>query len=228
MAPGEPRGMTETVMSGHGAAGATIAALVRTEILSGAYAPGERIRQEDLAARHRTSRVPVREALRILEAEGMVTRVANAGAWVSRLSLGECEELYRVRERLEPLLLSLTMPLLDDAVADELDALAAAMRTASPEEFLLLDRRFHFATYDRASTVMLQDTVEGLWNRTQHYRRAFVIAAHARRDGSAHDDHRLLAGAVRRGDSEEAESILARHIRRTRLELAHHPEIFQD
>lgn len=219
--------MSDTLLSGHGAAGATIAALVRDDILSGAYAPGERIRQDELAARHRTSRVPVREALRILEAEGMVTRVANAGAWVSRLSAAECDELYRVRERLEPLLLALNMPHLDARVADELDELAAAMRTASPEEFLVLDRRFHFTVYGRADTVLLQDTVERLWNRTQHYRRAFVIAAHARRDGSAHDDHRLLAGAVRRADTEEAEGVLARHIRRTRLELAQHPEIFQ-
>jgi DNA-binding GntR family transcriptional regulator len=210
----------------HGATGATIAALVREEILAGGHAPGDRIRQEDLAARHHTSRVPVRDALRILEAEGLVTRVANAGAWVSRLGLAECQELYLVRERLEPLLLRMNLPLIDAAETDELDALAAAMETAPPNEFLALDRRFHLSMYAWADTAMLHDTVVRLWNRTQHYRRAFVIAAHARHDESAHHDHRLIVAAIRRGDAEEAESVLAHHIRRTRLDLARHPEIF--
>ena len=67
----------------HGAAGARIAAELREAILTGEYAPGARIRQEDLAGRHGASRVPVREALRMLEAEGLVTLVANTGAWVS-------------------------------------------------------------------------------------------------------------------------------------------------
>jgi DNA-binding GntR family transcriptional regulator len=77
---------------------------LRTEILDGGYQPGQRIKQEDIAARLGASRIPVREALRMLQAEGLVTLVANSGAWVARLSLAECAELYQIRERLEPLL----------------------------------------------------------------------------------------------------------------------------
>ena len=54
--------------------------------------------------------LPVREALRMLEAEGLVTLVANTGAWVSRLSLAECVEIYQIRERIEPLLLRYAIP----------------------------------------------------------------------------------------------------------------------
>ena len=212
----------------HGAAGATIAATLRAEILRGEHPPGSRIRQEDLAARHGASRVPVREALRILESEGLVTRIANAGAWVSRLTLAECQELYRVRERIEPLLLDLNVPLLGDTEIDALDALAHRMQTANPEDFLAMDRDFHFGMYAAAPTVMLADTVRSLWNRTHHYRRAFVMAAHARRDGTAHHDHHLLVAALRRADGEEAAQVLERHIRRTRQELARHPELFDD
>ena len=90
--PAQPGGMTRcdrmSAMTAdlltHGAAGARIAAELREAILAGEYAPGARIRQEDLADRHGASRVPVREALRMLEAEGLVTLVANTGAWVSR------------------------------------------------------------------------------------------------------------------------------------------------
>ncbi|MCM3502539.1 GntR family transcriptional regulator [Microbacterium sp. P26] len=213
-------------MRDHGRAGTGIADVLREEILRGVHPPGTRIRQEDLAARHTTSRLPVREALRLLESEGLVTLVANSGAWVSRLTLAECEELYLVRERIEPVLLGLSAPLLTPADLDELDGLADLMEGADAEEFLVHDRAFHLLTYAPARTVMLSDTVVGLWNRTHHYRRAFVAAAHARHDGAAHHDHRLLVAALRRGDAEEAAHVLERHIRRTRIELERHPEIF--
>jgi DNA-binding GntR family transcriptional regulator len=67
-----------------------VADALRDEILHGRMAPGARIRQEEIAARLGVSRVPVREALRILEADGLVTLVANTGAWVAHLSLAEC------------------------------------------------------------------------------------------------------------------------------------------
>jgi DNA-binding GntR family transcriptional regulator len=82
-----------------------IAASLKEEILTGKFPPGTRIRQEDIAEKYGASRSPVREALRMLDADGLVTLVANTGAWISRLSLAECEEMYQIRERVEPLLL---------------------------------------------------------------------------------------------------------------------------
>jgi DNA-binding GntR family transcriptional regulator len=216
-----------TGVSAHGAAGARIAGELRDAILNGEYAPGARIRQEDLAERHGASRVPVREALRMLEAEGLLTLVANTGAWVAELSLADCDELYRIRERIEPLLLSLSAPSLSPAAIDRLAELADAMESASDvEEFLRLDREFHLGSYAEADTAVLGDLVLRLWNRTQHYRRAFTRVFRSTGDRSAHYDHHLLVAAFRRGDTEEAERILGSHIRRTRLELARHPDIF--
>ncbi len=211
----------------HGAAGARIAAELRNAILAGEYAPGARIRQEDLAGRHGASRLPVREALRMLEAEGLVTLVANTGAWVSRLSPAECDEMYQIRERIEPLLLRYNIPLLTPSDVDELDRLAGAMeRSADVEEFLRLDREFHLSCYTRAETTVLGDTVMRLWNSTQHYRRAFTRLFRSEGDRSVHHDHHLLVSAIRRDDRDEAERVLAGHIRRTRLELARHPDAF--
>lgn len=212
----------------HGEAGARIAAALRGEILGGQYQPGERVRQQELAGRHGASRVPVREALRILEAEGLVTIVANAGSWVSRLSAQECTEMYQMRERIEPLLLRYSAAALAEDVVVELQELADAMqRSADVEEFIALDRRFHLLSYSGASTIMLGDTILRLWNRTQHYRRAYTRMFRAERDDSVHFDHQLLVGALRNGDSEDAERVLAGHIRRTRLALERHPEIFE-
>jgi DNA-binding GntR family transcriptional regulator len=211
----------------HGGAGARIAARLREAILSGEYAPGDRIRQDDLADRHGASRVPVREALRMLESEGLVTLVANTGAWVSRLTLADCEELYLIRERLEPLLLRFNAPLLGSEVLDSLERLADAMEGSSDlEEFLALDREFHLSCYSAAETSVLGDTVRRLWNRTQPYRRAYTRVFRSEGDRSVHHEHHLFAAALRRGDVEEAERVLTGHIRRTRLALATHPEVF--
>ena len=210
-----------------GNSSARIADLVRSAIFGGEYLPGSRIRQEDLAARFGASRVPVREALRILEADGLVTVVANTGAWVTRLNLDECIEIYQVRERLEPLLLRMSMPGLRSSTIDELDGLAAEMtHTDSVEEFLRLDRQFHLRSYDGADTVQLGDLVHRLWNTTQHYRRAYTRLLDAASNRIVHDEHHMLVLAMREQDSEAAEQVLTGHIRRTRLHLARHPEIF--
>jgi DNA-binding GntR family transcriptional regulator len=212
----------------HGAAGARIASELREAILTGEHAPGTRIRQEDLAGKHGASRLPVREALRMLEAEGLVTLVANTGAWVSQLSLAECEEMYQIRERIEPLLLRFNIPLLPEESIDHLELLADAMeRSDDVEQFLRLDREFHLSCYTAAQTSLLGDTVLRLWNRTQHYRRAFTRVFRSEGDRSVHYEHQLMVSAIRRRDIDEAERVLAGHIRRTRLELARHPDVFE-
>jgi DNA-binding GntR family transcriptional regulator len=211
----------------HGAAGARIATRLREAILAGEYAPGARIRQEDLADLHGASRLPVREALRMLEAEGLITLVANTGAWVARLSHAECDEMYQIRERIEPLLLRYNVPLLTAADIDRLAELAGEMERATDvEQFLALDREFHLSCYSRAETTVLGDTVLRLWNSTQHYRRAFTRLFRSEGDVSVHHEHHLLVSAIRRDDLDEAERVLAGHIRRTRLELARHPDVF--
>lgn len=213
----------------HGSAGARVAAVLRDAILVGEYQPGERIRQDELAEKTGASRLPVREALRALEAEGLVTVIANTGAWVTRLSIEECHELYQMRERLEPLLLRMNVPLLPEAAIDGLELLADTMELADDvERFLRLDREFHLSCLEAATTRVLGDTVHSLWNRTQHYRRAVTRLFYSDGDHSVHYDHHLIVGALRRRDEEEAERVLTGHIRRSRLELDRHPEVFAD
>ena len=212
-----------------------IAAALRGAILDGSYQPGERIRQEDVAARSGASRIPVREALRLLQAEGLVTLVANSGAWVARLTLAECAELYQIRERLEPLLLRASLPGLDGSALGRLADLAGVMERAVPagpegrdvEVFLRADREFHLASYAAAAPGETSQIIGRMWNATEHYRRAFTELA-ARREGLAatHLEHRLLLDCLRRADPDDAERVLVMHVRRTRLELSRHPEIF--
>jgi DNA-binding GntR family transcriptional regulator len=210
-----------------GVTGSRVADELRAAILRGAYPPGTRLRQEELAAQHGASRVPVREALRILEAEGLITTVANAGAWIASLSLDECAELYQVRERIEPLLLRYSMIHLKHSDIDHLGELAEEMRNSrGVEQFLALDREFHLGSYRGAETTFLRPTIERLWNATQHYRRTFTRLLDVESNRIVHDEHHMLVAAIRENDPDEAERVLFGHIRRTRLQLTRHPEVF--
>ena len=220
-----------------------IAAALREEILGGRYRPGERIRQEELAARSGASRIPVREALRMLEADGLVTVVANSGAWVTRLTDKELSETYLVRERLEPLLLAMSLPGLAAAAIARLSELTAAMEAATSaagqpdvDAFLRADREFHLSGYAGAAGGEAWRIVSRMWNTTQHYRREFtmIAAGRAAPPGGGpgglevtHLEHRLLLDCIQRRDPDDAERVLVTHIRRTRLELLGHPEIFR-
>lgn len=210
-----------------GNASERIAAQLRDAILAGEIAPGERIRQEEVAARLGTSRLPVREALRILEAEGLTELTANKGARVPRLDPAELDVLYRMRERLEPLALTESLPHLTDTDVAELAGIhERIMADDDLVEFLVLDRAFHLGSYAGCASDQLSSTVVRLWNSTQAYRRAFMSLGGAHRREVVDHEHRLILDALERRDPVDAERYLAGHIRRTRIELAAHPEVF--
>jgi DNA-binding GntR family transcriptional regulator len=204
-----------------------IADALRASILSGELVPGERIRQEDMADQFGASRIPVREALRILVTDGLVKMVSNSGAWVSSLTQAECSEHYQMRERLEPLLLRYSLPRLTPRDIEKLSALTEEMKhTDDMEAFMRLDRDFHWVTYSGATAHTLSDIIERLWNTTQPYRRVYLRIVRIGGIDVTHLEHELLVDAIRRKDSEDAERILNGHIRRTRIELDRHPEVF--
>jgi DNA-binding GntR family transcriptional regulator len=210
-----------------GAVSARVAEFVRRAILDGEIRPGERIRQEEVAERFGTSRLPVREALRMLAAEGLTEHVANKGTRVPRLSMHEVDVVYQMRERLEPLALSESIP---DLTGDDLRRLADVQdqieADADLSSFITLDREFHLLTYSACRIDSLMSIVTRLWNSTQHYRRAFVAIGGPSRRWVINAEHRLLLDAIERRDGVDAERYLGGHIRRTRIELGRHPEVF--
>ncbi len=152
-----------------------IADRLRSEILSGFRVPGERIRQELLAEEYGVSRLPVREALRIVESDGLVTLVANTGAWVSSMNLDECTETYLIREQLEPLLLRHSVQSYTEDIVNQLAELEERIEQAgNVEDYLDLDRQFHQLSYSAANMPQLSEMVRRMWNTTHHYRRAYT------------------------------------------------------
>ena len=209
-----------------GAVSKQVADYLRDAILCGDIGPGERVRQEEVAERFGASRLPVREALRMLEAEGLIEHERNKGARVPRLDMHEVDVIYQMRERLEPLALSESIPHLSEDDILRLAHIQGQIETNSDVgRFLELDREFHLLTYAGCQIDQLTAMVTRLWNSTQHYRRAFVSSATPRRTWLINTEHRLLLDAIERHDSTDAERYLNGHIRRTRGELAKHPEM---
>lgn len=214
----------------HGAATVTrVADHLRRAILSGRFPPGARIRQELIADELGTSRAPVREALRIVELEGLVETETNRGARIPLLGAREVDLMYQMRERLEPLALTESVARLTDAdIAHLRDLQTRVSSAAEVSEFIDIDRQFHLLTYSRCDMEPLTTMIVRMWNSTQHYRRVFMDLAGARHRWIIDAEHGLLVEALRRRDAQAAELCLRMHIRRTRIELAAHPETFTE
>jgi len=204
-----------------------IASDLREEILAGELSPGTWLRQDELAARLGSSRLPVREALRILESEGLTESLPNRGSRVPVLNLADVNIYYRMRERLEPLTLVESLPHLSEEQIARLEAIQQQIENNDDvTRFLTLDRAFHITSYEACPSEHLLATTVRLWNSTQHYRRAFMLLAGSHRTEIVNAEHRLILDAIRRRDAEDAERFLSGHIRRTRVELSAHPELF--
>ena len=223
--------MTELQDAGVGAASARVADHLRRAILGGEIAPGEWIRQEEVAERLGSSRLPVREALRILEAEGLTEHEPRRGARVPSLTMHEVDVIYRMREQLEQLAIGESIPHLTATDLAQLEQVQAEIESLTGEgddvaTFLELDRRFHLMSYTGCAIEQLTSSVVRLWNSTAHYRRSFVQLSGPGRQWVINAEHRLLLDAISRRDVPDAERFVAGHIRRTRIELGRHPEIF--
>jgi DNA-binding GntR family transcriptional regulator len=207
---------------------ATVLRTLRTALLQGEIRPGERIRQEDIARRCGTSRIPVREALKQLQTEGLVTLTAHVGARAAWLDPAELNEIYLLREELETFALGRSVPLLDDSgqatLRDLTLEMAAVADAESPAEWIELDRKFHLLTYSAAGLPRLAQLIESLWDGTQQYRRAYVVLPE--RLALAHEEHVALVEAIVRRDVPDAVRLVRGHIQRARLELLDHAELF--
>ena len=210
-----------------GAASARVADYLRHAILTGEIGPGEWIRQEEVAERLGSSRLPVREALRMLEAEGLTEHERHRGARVPSLSMHEVDVIYKMREQLEQLAIAESIPNLTDAQIRHLEQVQERIEANDDVvTFLELDREFHLASYAGCRIEQLTATVTRLWNATAHYRRTFMTLTGPGRQWVVNAEHRLLLDAINRRDVVDAERFVAGHIRRTRIELGRHPEVF--
>jgi DNA-binding GntR family transcriptional regulator len=185
---------------------------IRGRILDGTLKPGERLVEDRLSAELGVSRVPVREALRGLSAEGLVTLLPRRGATVVKVTPESVAELVEVRALLEGLNARLAAQRHDPEIVVQLeDTLARgneAAKTGSAEELARLNAEFHERLAEASRNTVLSDVMRGLRERTSI---AFAIngRTRAREDW---EEHAGILAAVIAGDAELAALLANRHV----------------
>jgi DNA-binding GntR family transcriptional regulator len=193
--------------------GRDLVALIRSLILTGDIAPGEKILPKALQERFGVSHIPVREALRTLEAEGMVVTVPRRGSTAATVSVGELGEVYALRRALEPpLMAAATRARTAQHVAAAREAFARLER-ADPrdlESYLAAHRDFHWQLIGPAVRPLTRRVLEQLWLVSERYVRLGVAAYHV--DEPAHHDHHRLLDAYADGDVAAIDAETAHHL----------------
>ncbi len=192
---------------------------LREAITSGSLRPGERLMQADLAERLGVSRMPVREALRTLEREGLVELKPYRGAVVADLSAHELREIYEIRIALESLAVRIGVPKFGDDDLAALEAEMARMDDAKDSTtWLAANARFHELLYASSERTLLLSTIDNLRHKSDRFLALFATTRD--RTAAAQQEHRAIFDRVRAGDADTAAELLAAHLQHTVASLA--------
>ena len=199
-----------------------IAEALRQAIRDRRLAPGARILETDVAKRFDVSRQPVREAIRMLEHEGLLTSVPNRGTFVTRVTVEDSIAICDVREELEGLAARLAVRNFTAEDRDRLAAISGLMRRAAADadvnRLIELDLELHDLIVARSNHRLLQDVLASI----AVYSRGFIVHTKAYYDadlGQVADSHERLVAEVLSGDPRRAEVAVQEHIREAAARL---------
>ena len=191
---------------------------LRRRIVAGELPEGTPLRQEKLAAELGVSRVPLREAIRQLEAEGLVTTEVHKGTVVSSLSPPEIEELFEIRTQLETWLFALAIPQMTEADFQAAEAvIAEASATATYDVWGELNWRFHRALYEASGRHIALRLLKTVHDNANRYVNLQLTTA----PDVEHElvDHRQLVAFARLRDVDGGVALLRDHIGRVAQNL---------
>jgi DNA-binding GntR family transcriptional regulator len=202
----------------------TVYSSLRDSILNGALAPGQSLSQVQLASQLGVSRGPLREAVRMLQREGLVEAELNRRGRVSSFSIDDLEQLYAMRIVHESLALRINVPRFTKRDIDTLRGCIRRMEGLAGHDlrqWQATDREFHFTLVAHTGDRLLR-TIRELYDHADRYRRLYIKGV-PRALSIAADEHRKILDACIAGDSALAAGQLARHLARTALTvLTHH------
>lgn len=186
---------------------------LRRAIVSGELVPGQQIVQDVVAERLGVSRVPVREALKILEGEGQVHYSPHHGYFVTKLDVDELIEIYRIRRLIESEAVRAGAPRLTkedlDRMAETVEEMAAAGADGDIAELTVANRRFHFTLFEAAELPRFVRIIRQLWDSSDPYRSLYFVTP-AHRD-NIDKEHRQILRAAKRKDAERLVRLLDQH-----------------
>jgi len=192
--------------------------ILREAILAGELKGGAQLKQEELAAQFNVSMSPVREALKNLEAEGLVKFYPNRGAAVSELSVEETQEIFDIRLFLELGALELSIPNLSEADLTKAEKiLEQTDHETSGNRWGELNWQFHETLYRPAYRPKLMIMIQNMHNNVERYMRLYLSTMNYQ--VRSQQEHRLLLAACKRRDIQEAQRILRAHMADARMVL---------
>ena len=187
---------------------------LRQAIIQGEFQPGQRLMEVTLANKLGVSRTPVREAIRMLELEGLVVMIPRKGAEVANITVKDLKDALEVRMAIEELSVKLACQRLDDESAEEIKKTCMAFKEAINSKLVPAivqgDEAFHKAIYKASKNQKLINIAQNLREQVYRYRVEYV------KDFSYHDnlikEHDLITMAILKGDSDNAQKIMSEHI----------------
>ncbi len=186
---------------------------LREAILKGVFRPGERLRQQDIARRLGVSRIPVREALQRLEAEGLVKIQPYKGAVVAEFTMQDVREIFFLRGLLEGTAAKLAAARMTLEVMDNIKALLAQMEylighDADVQALADINARFHETIYKQANSPKLYNMIKGLW---MSFPKSSLLFPRDRASVSLHE-HQEIVDALLAGDADRVEALVRFHV----------------
>jgi len=187
---------------------------LRQAIIQGEFQPGERLMEVTLANKLGVSRTPVREAIRMLELEGLVVMVPRKGAEVANITVKDLKDALEVRMAMEALSVKLACERIDEAGKEELKEACMKFKEAINSKLVPAivegDEAFHNTIYKISQNQKLINIAQNLREQVYRYRVEYV------KDFSYHEklirEHDLITMAILKGDKEAAEKIMNEHI----------------
>jgi DNA-binding GntR family transcriptional regulator len=192
-----------------------VAEKLRDQIIRGEIAEGAQLRQDVIAGQYRVSRIPVREALRQLDAEGLITIVPNRGAIVPELSPSDIEELFAIRALLEPEVLKLSIPRLTPADLGQAETvlnkyMSELRREEHMENWGRMNWQFHSILYSRAERPRFMSIIRNVNHNGERYTRLQLYLTHGMK--RANEEHHQILELCRKKEVAAACKLLRQHI----------------
>ncbi|MDI2587531.1 MULTISPECIES: GntR family transcriptional regulator [unclassified Psychrobacillus] len=193
---------------------------LRDLILKGEFKMGDRLMQEEWAQKLGVSRMPLREALRQLEVEGLVRIEPRRGAIVTPISIEDIEEIYRLRQMLEGEVAVQSLPFLEEEDIKELEYLYEKMlnlkHTESEMElYMQLNKEFHQIIIEASPGRRIKGFIHTLWQGVPQYTPS-LLAKHL---SDSHEEHRLMVKYIKEKDAVRLREVMEKHINRTKENL---------
>lgn len=190
---------------------------IREDILSGKYAQNEELKENTIGVELGVSRTPVREALRQLELEGLVTIIPNKGAYVTGISEKDMHDIYIIRSYLEGLCARWACEHITQAQIDELEEIVYLTefhaKKVHHEQIVELDNKFHETIYAASQSKILNHVLSDFHHYVQRIRK--ITLASESRAVNSNKEHSAILDAIKNRNGDEAERLAHEHIMNT-------------